>query len=224
MDALTDDLTRVSFWGCSGDGSPSVGRHEPKNCAPRAVSLAEEALTLFIELGDVRGQALAHNNLGEALGACGERVRGKTALLAGLSLFRQVSDSWGIAVSLKNLGDLMCDEDIPLALGYYSEALTLYRQEDNQLGVAELFESLGHLGYRQEMYEDAVRFLSAGAQLRQATGTRVPSADACAIAHNIMGLRAALEPPIYAAVWRQGTEMTVSDSSIAAQTFCQRWR
>jgi predicted ATPase/DNA-binding XRE family transcriptional regulator len=190
----------------------------------RAASLAEEALALFTDLGDVRGQALAHNNLGEALGACGEQARGKTALLAGLSLFRQVSDSWGIAVALKNLGDLMCDEDVHQAIGYYSEALTLYRQEDNQLGIAELFESLGHLGYRQGMYADAVRFLSAGAQLRQATGTRVPSVDARAIVHDITSLRAALEPQMYAAVWRQGMELTVSDSIIAAQTFCQRWR
>ena len=98
----------------------------------------------------------------------------------------------------------------------------MYRREENHLGIAELLEALGHIGYRQGAYEDAVRFLSAGAQLRQATGTRVPSVDARAIAHDITGLRAALEPQMYAAVWQQGMEMTVSDSIIAAQAFCQR--
>lgn len=190
----------------------------------RATSLAEEALALFVELGDVRGQALALNNLGEAQGACGEQARGKSTLLTSLSLFRQVSDSWGIAVALKNLGDLVSDEDVPQAIGYYNEALTLYRREENHLGIAELFEALGHIGYRQGAYEDAVRCLSAGAQLRQATGTRVPAADAQAIAHDMASLQAALEPQVYAAVWQQGMEMTVSDSIIAAQAFCQRWR
>jgi predicted ATPase/DNA-binding CsgD family transcriptional regulator len=71
----------------------------------QAVALCKESLTLYQQLGDFRGMALAYHRLGGAFSRI-NHAEAQSALEESVSLYRKIDDRGGLAYSLMSLGTI----------------------------------------------------------------------------------------------------------------------
>jgi tetratricopeptide (TPR) repeat protein/transcriptional regulator with XRE-family HTH domain len=124
----------------------------------------EEALPLYRQVGDVRGQANCIVSLGDIALRRSEHGTAKQAYEEALPLYRQAGDVLGQANCIQSLGSiaLACSEH-GTAKQTYEEALPLYRQVGSVLGQANCIKSLGDIalersehGTARQAYEEAL--------------------------------------------------------------------
>ncbi len=142
----------------------------------RARTAHEKSLTLRRALRDTQGIAMALGNLGLVAKATGdlqpirkivreayaaaERVfrhfpdrllaQARRLLQESLALWRELGDTWGIALALSNLGLVIQNQgDDGLAEALYTESLALRQQRGDTAGIALSLDNLGNLAYMQ---------------------------------------------------------------------------
>ena len=125
-----------------------------------AEELAEGALALFNDLGDVFGQGDAYNMLGLiALRGHKNISVAKTHFAKSITLFSQAGFPLGIAWGRNNQG--LCEQadgNSPGARPHFESALEIYREEGYQRGIAEILNNLGVLTQETDDLEQAWRF------------------------------------------------------------------
>ncbi|MFN8594454.1 MAG: tetratricopeptide repeat protein [Thermomicrobiales bacterium] len=142
-----------------------------------AVASHEEALALWREAGDRRGQARTRENLGLiALHDRGDATSAQEHFAAALALYRDDGDRQGIASALRNLGDAaLSEERFSEAVDLFAEALPVARQLANTRGIAAILTSLGALAFFQDDPRQAIRYyeesLPLWRQLADVSGT-----------------------------------------------------
>jgi hypothetical protein len=96
-----------------------------------------EALALFRELGDVRGQASALWGLAIASVVARDYPASKEQLLEGLKLYEQIDDGFGIAWSHHMLGlvALSWQEDLETSAHHMGQALRLFQRNEDRSGI-----------------------------------------------------------------------------------------
>lgn len=122
----------------------------------RAEELASESLTIFEELGDLRGQAAALNIRGSIAKYQGDYARAVILYEACLVLRRELGDPVGTAVALNNLGTIageQCQHDRAIEL--YTESLALKRTLGDARGIANTLLNLGDVARNQGRFEQA---------------------------------------------------------------------
>jgi len=73
-----------------------------------------------------------------------------------LTLYRELGDSWGIAISLVSLGNIIENlGDHERAAGLLEEGLKLLREEGDKWGIATALSNLGLIRYEQGNYQQA---------------------------------------------------------------------
>ena len=113
---------------------------------------AEEALAIYRELGDQRGEAFALYVLGTALCGHDDYVAGRPLVFESLALYRKLGDKSGISEVLCALGNFIDDQDPERARGYMAESLALCRELGDTVGVADRLSNLGRIAYRAGDY------------------------------------------------------------------------
>jgi predicted ATPase/DNA-binding XRE family transcriptional regulator len=99
----------------------------------RAASVWNNALQLFLELGDVRGQAYAHGNLGLVADATGDYPRALAEYGAALDLFRELGDRTYISYMTHNSGLIAYFQgDYKRARTLFTESLTMVDDENSR--------------------------------------------------------------------------------------------
>ncbi|MFN8474993.1 MAG: tetratricopeptide repeat protein [Anaerolineae bacterium] len=118
-----------------------------------ARALHEQALALYREVGDARGEASSLDNLGVQMLAQGELEAAKGLLEQSASLYRETGDRVGLMNVLNNLGEVARTEgDYAAAERYYVDGLALVGQARNSMLVAWLLHNLGHVAlYRNDI-------------------------------------------------------------------------
>lgn len=125
--------------------------HRTFNQYEKALSLFEESLRTFRELGDKKSTAIVLFNMGKALNSLGRYDRSLSVLNESLLINRELKDQQGIAGSLNLIGNVYAalgQYDKPLA--YYQEALRLNKQINNQPEIATTLRNMG------DVYSDLV--------------------------------------------------------------------
>lgn len=121
------------------------------NDHPRSEESVAESLSLFAELGDAWGTAMATAavDLVVLMHGGDPSGHGRARLEEALGRFRVLGDDWGAAQMLSILGDLARRKgDAVTATARYEEALALLRRQDLTRTVPSLLQNLGSLALR----------------------------------------------------------------------------
>jgi CHAT domain-containing protein/tetratricopeptide (TPR) repeat protein len=121
-----------------------------------AVTLYEEALAKRPSVGDWRGAAADHTNLGLIAGDLGDDDGARAHFRAALNLARTHALDEPAATALLNLANLSSSTgDYHTARAEYTEALRLYRSIGHDASAAMVLHNLGLLALRRGEYADA---------------------------------------------------------------------
>jgi predicted ATPase/DNA-binding XRE family transcriptional regulator len=122
----------------------AAGRLAEGGSGESSVSLLEESLRIYRELGDLRGAAEALRGIALAAGREGDHGRAIQLLEEAVSVLRELDDPALLAPALMNLGvEVSHHGDPQRATALYEEALALRRRAGDLLGAALCLVNLG---------------------------------------------------------------------------------
>ncbi len=133
-----------------------------------AVARYRESLALRQASGDVRGIAVALNNLGVAGKDRGDYAAARSHLEESLSLKRDLGDRRSIAVTLNNLGlTANGQQDHSAARAFLEESLEHFRELGDKWGIALALNNLGSTAALEGDYEQAAALHRSSLALRR---------------------------------------------------------
>jgi non-specific serine/threonine protein kinase len=118
-----------------------------------ARSYAEEALTIYRELGDKRGISRALTVLGHVAQRGSDLTLARSLYEESLAIRWEVGDKREIAVGLNNLG--LTEHDRAAARSLHEESLAIRREVGDKRGIAISLDNLGFLARKQGDYTTA---------------------------------------------------------------------
>ena len=168
-------------------GGAGVLAKEQADFAP-AERLSQQSLSLHQKGGNVKGMALAYNNLGTVAYCRGNQEHAARLYSEGLARFRELGDTWGIALLLNNSGLVaQAQGDYRRATDLYQESLDLARSLHHTQGMANALGNLGNGAgdagdYRRAtaLYEEGLAHFRA---LGDAWGTAQTLTNLAAVAY-----------------------------------------
>jgi len=133
----------------------------------------EEALKLYRQAGDNRGQALSLLRLGKIYSDLGEKQKALEYYSQSLPLNRALGDRFGEAVTLNNIG-LVHSElgEQQKAVEYYSQSLPLFRAVGDRRGEATTLNNIGLVYSALGEQQKAVEYYSQSLPLFRTVGDR----------------------------------------------------
>jgi tetratricopeptide (TPR) repeat protein len=168
-------------------------------------SLAE-AVQIWVDLGDVVGQAHDRLNLGEVCMRLGRLDDALRHALQALDLYRAAGHESGQANALNNCGYLYAQlGDQEQALERCEQALRLHQRTGDEQGEATTWDSLGYAHHLRGDYDDAVGCYERAVALYSGHGHRdfeALSLLGLGDSHEAMG-----KPTIAARVWRRALDI-----------------
>jgi non-specific serine/threonine protein kinase len=137
----------------------------------QAARYHEQALTLYRELKDKKGNATALNNLAAQLASQGDSVGAHTLFTESLELYRELGDQLGIIYALANLAVVALHHgDYPGSQALSEEALALSQASRHAWGTANTFSNLGLAVFQQGDHKRATELFKQGLRLFQELG------------------------------------------------------
>lgn len=107
----------------------------------------------------------------------------------------------------------------------HHQALRLWDQSGQHVGVASSLEALGGLAADEGRAERAVRLLAASDAFWQGIDCSRPPADQAVYDANVTSAREALPPEAFAAAWEEGIGLSLTEAvALAAKGRGPRWR
>ncbi len=122
----------------------------------QALTMSQESLELFRQLGDNWGIARQLEVLGEVAYYQGDYSQAVELYEESLSIRTKIMDKEGIAVSLQHLGMVARDHgDLPNARQLFEESLNLFRELEDKIFTAQTLNNLGIVEHSMCEYEQA---------------------------------------------------------------------
>jgi non-specific serine/threonine protein kinase len=122
----------------------------------QALTVLEESLNIWRELGNSLGIAQTLNNLGAVANGQGNYEQSRIYHAESLAIRRKHGDRRSIAVSLHNLGEVyLSQEDYDQARKSFEESLPIFKEVGYLMGVADSLNSLGIAAEGQGDYDYA---------------------------------------------------------------------
>ncbi len=134
---------------------------------------AEEALSIFRELGDRRSVARALNELGLVASYQGSYAAARQFLEQSLAIKREMGEEWSVANAINNLGLVACyQNDYVTAHALHQESLGIFRALDERSGIAMAAGNLGHDAMHLGRLEEAHTWQSESLRLFSEVGDK----------------------------------------------------
>jgi len=136
-----------------------------------AIALFEQALKLYREAGDRRGEATTLTNIGSVYSDLGEQQKALEYYSQSLPLRRATGDRGGEATTLNNIGSVYSDlGEQQKALEYYSQSLPLLRAVGDRRGEARTLNNIGLVYSELGEQQKALEYYSQSLPLLRAVG------------------------------------------------------
>ena len=140
---------------------------------PATISLAAESLSIYREVGDLRGTASALIRLGNAATEVGDYATASRYLEESLIIWRKLEDKHGIARALISSGwTVLRSGDYLLAYERLEEALSISRVLGDTRTMGFELAGLGEVAMRQGDYPRATRLVEESLELRRQLGNK----------------------------------------------------
>jgi predicted ATPase len=161
----------------------AIARGSPFAPVLEATKAQEEALSIYRELGDLRGVVGQLNNLGVNHRFIGDYVGARACLEESVGICRQLGDRAAVATALSNLADVRRRQgDYAAARAALEEAHDLFGQAGHTIGQAWSLNHLGDVARSAGDPADARIHYQRGADLFRALG------DAMGVARSAIDL------------------------------------
>ncbi len=135
---------------------------------PRAQKLYEEALPLFLKIGDRQRAAYCLHNLGNLAHDDGDDARAEAMLRHSLALADALSDTWHRAYCLRSLGDVfLAKNELAEAADLLEEGSALCARLGDKMTEAGTQLSLARVRRRQGRFADSDQAAQSGLRLYQ---------------------------------------------------------
>ena len=139
-------------------------------------ALLEEALALYREIGDERGEANVLWGKGNMLYFRGEVDPGSDDMRLAMEKFRKVGDRTMEAWTLHMLGGALIRANrLDEATAHLRRALTLFHDASDAAGITLILDDLSSLAVGREDFERAARLWGAARSLAATTGAQIAS-------------------------------------------------
>ena len=140
---------------------------------PEGVGHLEQSLAIRHEIGDLRGEAQAANNLADAHQRLGRTDEALGLYRRALDLDRRAGDRYGESIALVNLGSALLDLDrAEEAIDYLLQARRSFAEVNFEDGVGYVLHTLGRSYLSLGRDADALDSLRAALATHRATGNR----------------------------------------------------
>src|SRR5262249_44200964 len=178
--------------------------------------LLERSLALRRELGDRRLIANSVLMLGSADLARGDYARATPLLQEGLSLAKELQDTWSISLALTYLGRvaLLSTGDGDEASQLFRQALSIANDRGDKRVVAECLQGIGAAYSMRGEHAQAARFFGAGEALLEAIGATPSASEVAVTDHFVPNCRADLGEAKFQEEWASGYGLP-SDDAVA---------
>ena len=144
----------------------------------RAIVKFEQALKLYREAGDHRGEALTLNNIGSVYSALGEKQKALEYYSQSLSLSRATGHRFGEAVTLNNIGSVYSAlGEKQKALEYYSQSLPLRRAVGDRSGEALTLYNMACVKREQNNLTEALNDIESSLKIIENLRTNIASPE-----------------------------------------------
>jgi len=138
----------------------------------------------------------------------GEIETARSLFARSLAEFRAMGDSWGIAGTLADLGNLALDSnDHAVARAKYGESLQIFKELGSKRGVARVLECFAYAAAAEGQPERSLRLAGAAAALRQSVGAPPNPAERARLEKCIVAARLAVSTSAGSAAWMEGFAM-----------------
>jgi len=179
----------------------------------------QQALALYDQIGDARGQADCVKGLGDIALRRADLVAAGDCFQRALALYEQVGDVLGQANCIQRLGDIALDRsDHTVAGDRFRQALPLYEQVGRVLGQANCVQGLGDIARARSDYAAARGLYQQALPLYEQVGSLQGQANC------ILGLgEIALDESDYAAArsrFQQALPLYEQVGSVLGQANC----
>ncbi len=145
------------------------------------------------------------NYQGDVAREQGDAASARSLYERALAIFYELTDDWGIAGTLADLGGLArCQKDYSTANSLYRESIQLFRKIEYKRGIARLLECFAGVSASQANADRSLRLAGAAAALRQNIGAPLPPTEQLRIEQEIEPARAALGNAASSAAWLAG--------------------
>jgi hypothetical protein len=169
-----------------------------------------EAEVILRELGESHARSHIVLTLGGVLRDQGDWVRGQRLLEESLAVSRALNCSGGAGEALYFLAGLArLRGDRVIAAQQAIECLPLLHRAGHAAPLVNCVELLGGLACEQGQPERTVRLFSAAAVFRQQRGVPMPPILQPAYARDLATARGSIDSNWFAAVWAEGSAMTI---------------
>lgn len=178
----------------------------------RASLLYREALQRFRRLNDSYGIIRSLNSQGVLSFDMGDLNTAASLFHECLVLAREHQDKGNIALATTNLGWTAAIRGNGMAINLCQEAMLLYRELGNKLGIAFCLEGIG-AGYAHTgQCERAVQLIGAANVLRKAIAAPSGGTHARCLETMIQRARNSLPEEIFASAWAEGEAMSLEQA------------
>ena len=143
----------------------------------------KDALNIFKEVGDKRGEVKIFNNLGivseeENLYDEAMSYYRKSLLILKASGYNEIEDRKDEVALLGNIGHLFeVSIDLDSAVFYYGKAYELAREIEYLRGEADVLHNIGNIYHRMSEYDSAKKYYETSKRIFEAMGNRKGVAD-----------------------------------------------
>jgi predicted ATPase/DNA-binding SARP family transcriptional activator/Tfp pilus assembly protein PilF len=192
-----------------GDFLYVAGEFEP---ARRSL---EEGLRAAREVGDLRQIGRGLTALGTVALEQREFERATQLLAEALAVQRDLGDRWGVPRALVSLGVAALGRgDDGAAERFFEQGLRLQLEVDDRPGIAASLEQIAALRAQRHDVEAAACLFGAAGILREMVGTHPMHLAGHRTDEMLAGVKAGLDPDVFADAWSRGRSMTL-DAAVA---------
>ena len=137
----------------------------------KALEYYQQSLSLYEEVGNVRGIAAALNMHGGIFWECGDLHQALDYFQRSLTLREKIGNKREIGKSLNNIGAAYYHlGELDTALEYYQRSLKLDEEIDNKYGITFVSNNLGEVYFRKGDLDQALEFYKRSLTLREELG------------------------------------------------------
>ena len=179
---------------------------------PRARVIAEQSLSLAVEVGDTWTMGYCFNLMGHMRLMQGEPDLARGLVEKSVTLLKEVGDRGALVDALIILARIVtCQGNLTAAGQLYEESLAILREiGSSSFGpiVASYLEGWGAMLASRGEPEEATRVWGAAEALREAIGAPMPPVDRNNYEQTVAIVRTQLEEQTFRALWIQGRSTT----------------
>ncbi|MFB2876741.1 CHAT domain-containing protein [Floridanema aerugineum] len=138
-----------------------------------AIRNLEQALVIYREIGDRRGEGTTLTGLGAVYRSLGQYPKALEFYQQSLAIRREVGDKAGEGTILSSLGSVYYSlGEYPKALEFYQQALAIRREVGDKAGEARILNNLGEVYRNFGQYPKALEFYQQSLAIRREVGDK----------------------------------------------------